>query len=287
MSRLQFDIKYRPQIESGEYKVETNFGSPVEIICWNRRDDTANKTIVGIIRTGTVEEIASWNIGGKLCDATSTQNTAYDLFIVTPEPELTDFEQEVSDIVEYCKKNGKIVADGYAKRHAKSLLSLAREQFIKDGYVIEKKAFHDAVKKVDPEVMKEVSENIDKTGPTEFERRIKDLLAIKCEIFYNEDIGGCYDLKGLCRVILECAREQLKPDINFMQEDNYKTAYKEGYDEGRVDALKDLPRWKKVGLNTGQTTLVIGYTNDEDKLYRNGYVISLTDLEKLPKEDEK
>ena len=36
------------------------------------------------------------------------------------------------------------------------------EQFIKDGYVIEKKAFHDAVEKVPPEVMKEVSDNVDK-----------------------------------------------------------------------------------------------------------------------------
>ena len=78
--KIPFDIKYRPQIESGEYKVETNFGSPVEIVCWNRRDDTANKTIVGIIRAGTVEEIASWNVNGKLCDAAFPQNPDYDLF---------------------------------------------------------------------------------------------------------------------------------------------------------------------------------------------------------------
>ena len=45
---------------------------------------------------------------------------------------------------------------------ARFVLALAREQFIKDGYVIEKKAFHDAVEKVPPEVMKEVSDNVDK-----------------------------------------------------------------------------------------------------------------------------
>ena len=75
---------------------------------------------------------------------------------------LTEFEQEVSDIVEYCKEHGEHVAFDYAKRHAKTLLALAREQFIKDGYIIEKKAFHDAVEKVPPEVMKEVSDNVDK-----------------------------------------------------------------------------------------------------------------------------
>ena len=47
------------------------------------------------------------------------------------------------------------------RNRAKELLSLAREQLIKEGYVIEKKAYHDAVEKVDPEVMKDVSENVD------------------------------------------------------------------------------------------------------------------------------
>ena len=63
--------------------------------------------------------------------------------------------------------------------------------------------------------------------------------------------------------------------------------YADAYIKGKADALKDLPRWKKSGqLATGQTTLVIGFTNEEDKLYRNGYVISLSDLEKLPKRYE-
>lgn len=75
---------------------------------------------------------------------------------------LMEFEQEVSDIVEYCKEHGENVAFDYAKRHAQTLLALAREQLIKDGYIIEKKAFHDAVEKVSPEVMKEVSDNMDK-----------------------------------------------------------------------------------------------------------------------------
>ena len=35
--RVPFDIKYRPQIESGEYKVITRAGEDVKIICWERR----------------------------------------------------------------------------------------------------------------------------------------------------------------------------------------------------------------------------------------------------------
>ena len=70
-------------------------------------------------------------------------------------------------------------SEDFAKRHSAELLSLAREQFIQDGYVIEKKAFHDAVEKVDPEVMKEVSENVDAINEAlrlEYEKGRADVL---------------------------------------------------------------------------------------------------------------
>lgn len=43
---------------------------------------------------------------------------------------LTEFEQEVSDIVEYCKEHGDAVAFDYAKRHSKSLLALAKKELL-------------------------------------------------------------------------------------------------------------------------------------------------------------
>lgn len=224
MSKIPFSIKFRPQIEYGEYKVETNFGSPVEIVCWNRRDDTANKTIVGIIRSGTVEEIASWNMGGKLCDAAFPQNSDYDLFVVTPEEEkLTPFEVEVKSWMGVAEDI--VIDDSWVKTCAKALLSLAREQFVKDGYVIEKKIFHDAVKRVDPGIMEEVSKNVDMTE----------------------------------------------------------------YEKGRADALKDLPRWKKIcrGNNySSETKFTINgrYLEMNDTL-NDVYEVALSDLEKLPKED--
>lgn len=44
--------------------------------------------------------------------------------------DMTEFEQEVSDIVEYCKEHGENVAFDYAKRHAKTLLALARKELL-------------------------------------------------------------------------------------------------------------------------------------------------------------
>lgn len=49
---------------------------------------------------------------------------------------LTEFEQEVSDIVEYCKEHGENVAFDYAKRHAKTLLALAKKELARQGEVI-------------------------------------------------------------------------------------------------------------------------------------------------------
>jgi len=58
---------------------------------------------------------------------------------------LTEFEQEFSDIVEYCKEHGEKVAFDYAKRHAKTLLALAKKELLKadelakkhlDGYCL-------------------------------------------------------------------------------------------------------------------------------------------------------
>lgn len=44
--------------------------------------------------------------------------------------DMTEFELEVSDIVDYCKEHGENVAFDYAKRHANTLLSLARRELL-------------------------------------------------------------------------------------------------------------------------------------------------------------
>ena len=70
-----FDIKYRPQIESGEYKVETRGGKPARIVCWD------------FMRSTDVFDLL-------VCIPS-------DLFVVIsePEPELNDFEKTLMDIV--------------------------------------------------------------------------------------------------------------------------------------------------------------------------------------------
>ena len=50
--------------------------------------------------------------------------------------DMTEFELEVSDIVEYCKEHGENVAFDYAKRHAKTLLALAKKELARLNEVI-------------------------------------------------------------------------------------------------------------------------------------------------------
>lgn len=77
-------------------------------------------------------------------------------------------QEEMSDFVkEYCRLYKEGYADGQAgseqlsdailKASAAELLSLAREQFIKDGYVIMKKAFHDAIENISDKHLAEMS----------------------------------------------------------------------------------------------------------------------------------
>ena len=161
--KIPFDIKYRPQIESGEYKVETKDGKQVRIVSWDKNGFEC-KEIVALVTNATGTESCNiYTIDGLLRSNSCQKNM--NLFIVTPEEELTEFEEELENFYNHhlhvCTYDNQETVEDSLHDGASKLLSIAHEQLIKDGYVIEKKAFHDAVKKVDPKVIKEVSEKWD------------------------------------------------------------------------------------------------------------------------------
>lgn len=245
--RIPFDITKRPQIESGEYKVETGTGKKVRIICWDKKSDMNKKKIVALLDDGNSEHTEYYTEKGTVYDKTPAGG---DLFIITPEPELSEFEKGCIRLYQDGRDDG-FAGDNLSNENLKEcsakLLALAREQFIKDGYVIEKKAFHDAVEKVAPEVMKEVSDKVD------------------------------------------------------MEE-----AIRLGYEKGKAEALKDLPRWRTIEETTTkrtdendcvttETMLVKGCMNRNDyriiwpecMVNRKMLCIPVVELSKLPgfKED--
>ena len=78
MAKIPFDIKYRPQIESGEYKVETRNGRTARVVCWDR----FGTQLVALI--GKEEDVLTYNPDGTM----GQMSLPSDLFIVTPEKDL-------------------------------------------------------------------------------------------------------------------------------------------------------------------------------------------------------
>lgn len=133
--KIPFDIKYRPQIESGEYKVETVDGRTVRIICWDRiaTEPYDNCNIVALV-TGPKSKTEStyyYYQDGHLWNKTNDEgDSLLDLYIVTPEPELTEFEKAVKNMMSPYVK----MPDEIHKEKAAKLLELARIQFLEEQY---------------------------------------------------------------------------------------------------------------------------------------------------------
>ena len=303
MAKIPFSIDYRPQIESGEYKVETRDGRPVKIIYWEAKGPAP---IIGLFMTDDGSETTTEVHPNGRWSADESYESFDDLFIVTPGKEMTDFEKKLWEVL---KSEGSPIGpiekftnvdEEVFHSYAAELLALAREQFIKDGYVIVKKAFLEAVEKVDPEVMKEVSENVDKTVLTEFERKVKQLMG-SYPVATRENHGSLiYEVRKAADEVLSLAREQLQPEIDAEIEKAYKNAddvqYRKGFEDGKAEALNDLPKWRiwENGAcgNSNAIPIALVKTNGSYKLasvlgITGEKYIMLSDLEKLPgfKED--
>lgn len=60
---IPFNIKYRPQIESGEYKVRTASGKPARIVCWDMKTELGDP-ILALITDGEREYSCTYREDG-------------------------------------------------------------------------------------------------------------------------------------------------------------------------------------------------------------------------------
>lgn len=99
MAKIAFDIKFRPQIESGEYKVVLDCGVEAEILAWDK--------------PGEYPIVCMAKKEGAIPFRTDNNGIAYhypegsnysDLFIVTPEPELSEFENRIFKLLRQYKE---------------------------------------------------------------------------------------------------------------------------------------------------------------------------------------
>lgn len=116
----------------------------------------------------------------------------------------------------------------------------------------------------------------DNDGLTEFEKAVSEFIQ---KLTFNGNVLQSKDIKGYAKSLLDLARNELEKDGWR----NPVGAYKNGYEQGKQDALKDLPKWKKC---TGSTGPFIDYNaKGEAYLYLNDYAVKISELEKLPKSE--
>lgn len=195
--KIPFDIKYRPQIESGEYKVILDCGVEAEILAWDK--------------PGEYPIVCMAKKEGAIPFRTNSNGIAYhypegsnysDLFIITPELELTDWQKFISG----CLQKYGLLDCGAADRIAK-----------------------------------------------------------ECSV-----------------ELLELATKELAPTFGA----KYMNGYENGINYGRAKALKDLPRWRKIGRGSNyslDTKFIINgrYLEMTDTL-NDVFEVALSELEKLP-----
>lgn len=133
MAKIAFNIKYRPEIESGKYEVVTQKGLKVRIICWDR--NTTYWKLVGLLTSQAGNEVVfTYDENGKESEG-CLHAYENDLYILTDEPELTEFEEELIKIL---KEEGSPIGADTSKytegdiaamhSYSERLLALARKQ---------------------------------------------------------------------------------------------------------------------------------------------------------------
>lgn len=120
--RIQFKVEYRPQIESGEYKVVTDCGEPVEIVKW---DCKGKCPILAVIDDGDTSDSCFFTEKG------CSLNEKDWLYIDTNEPVLTEFEQEIVNLIEEIDGDYAIFMqsyDKYIEKFAPAIMKAAEKE---------------------------------------------------------------------------------------------------------------------------------------------------------------
>ena len=120
MKEIVFDMKFRPEIESGKYKLKC-MGHDVEILKWDRRCRDGN-CIVGIIKDCEDEYIQVWNNRGE----DGNRNTEYNLHLFFDEPAINRFVEALKDtLLEWNDPPEFEVEDSFVKEQANKLYPIA------------------------------------------------------------------------------------------------------------------------------------------------------------------
>ena len=130
MVKTAFNIKYRPQIESGAYEVVTREARHVDIIKWDLKGDFP---VVGVYYDEKNDRETAVQVTAEgRCSTHPTEDYCDDFFIITDESELTEFEGELKTIVNTFSSCRDFMNDEGARNIGKTLLDAARKEIEKE-----------------------------------------------------------------------------------------------------------------------------------------------------------
>ena len=118
---------------------------------------------------------------------------------------------------------------------------------------------------------------------SEFEERVRQLIgSYPCATKENKGLL-IYEVRKAASELLELAKKELQEEVIH---DYWKQAADrcaQAKEEGKAEALKDLPRWKKCDPNTIYKADFNFVSNGVERhIILNGYMINLDRLKKLP-----
>lgn len=248
--KIPFDIKYRPQIESGDYAVFTDCGEPAEIVKW---DCKGNCPILAVIDDGDTHDCCFFKSDGLSFSEKES------LYIVTPEPEYTEFEKKVAEILfDRQDEDDWVMCLKLGKEYAKELLNIAKREFNETACSVS----------------------------TALEATLSDWLSSDTEGKLSSETMRVVSIRR-AKELRELTRKHL---CSICKE------HSDGYREGWENATRYLPRWqifKGLGMAIADDYVLVKF-NDGYKLLQRGDRIEagteflpVTQLEKLPKEESK
>ena len=116
MKRIPFDVKYRPEIESGEIKVVNGKGKPVTILKW---DMQGGFPILGVVMTDQTnyegdeswEEERPFAYNSEGHASASAPADKKELYLLIEGPDMSALDKELADMLDYAKNHAKPETD--------------------------------------------------------------------------------------------------------------------------------------------------------------------------------
>jgi len=123
----------------------------------------------------------------------------------------------------------------------------------------------------------------DTTKFVEVLAKIYSKFAVMHDTFSESDLRSFAeeDAKELFPIVKKQLREEFDEELEVLYKNQDEVVYRRGVADGREEVLNNMPKWKRTGYGYDKP-----WISAKNELYNGDYVINISELDKLEKEDE-